>query len=301
MGAGSFLRELISAKNGNPPDGGANGGAGGGTFTEGGGGTDDGNGGARDSGTGGGAEGSGGGGGASVDGGGGVVGGVSSELGARKWVSFLGREGGILGAFFAAADANGSLGGTSAAGNGVDTEGSGGADDGGGGANDGRGGADEGRGGAVLGMGGGTSGDFAIGRFTGTGIDGAGGVEGGLPPASTFFNFGTPPAKISPNCGAPRGIGGAPVDGGLGMDGAPPIVMPVGASVLPSIIGFSLSTVVAFFNRAPLRISPKSASRPAITRAAGLGAEPPPSAGGGGGGGGGGGPAIMINRCENRW
>ena len=101
---------------------------------------------------------------------------------------------------------------------------------------------------------------------------------------------------MSPNCGAPSGgTGGA--DSAPGTLGAPPIGAlgaPPPTEVLPSIIGFSLSTVTAFFNRVPLRISPKRASRPTIGGLGMLAAlVPPPSAGGGGGGGGGGGIAMV--------
>lgn len=129
----------------------------------------------------------------------------------------------------------------------------------------------------------------------GTGILGA---DGGTIPdllscLFTDFNFGIPPAKMSPNWGIPlRGGAGAPCDpdedeGGAGV--------PTDPEDLESKMGFDLSTVVAFFNLAPFLISPSKASLPAGITGGGPGGkfDDPPSAGGGGGGGGGG-PAILY-------
>lgn len=60
-----------------------------------------------------------------------------------------------------------------------------------------------------------------------------------------------------------------------------------------SIIGFDLSTVVAFFNLAPFLISPNNASLPGGIEGGGPGGKLP-KLGGGGGGGGGGGAAILY-------
>lgn len=137
------------------------------------------------------------------------------------------------------------------------------------------------------------------------GIDGTAVVEnegtcvagiGGAPDCKllpdTCFNFGIPPAKISPNWG-PDGIGGAlerpAVDKELwGMAGlaALPLLL------LPPIIGALLSLVTAFFNLEPFLISLKRASRPPITGLGGC--EGAPVIMGGGGGGGAGGPAIFC-------
>ncbi|QHS75044.1 Vrp1 [Saccharomyces paradoxus] len=113
----------------------------------------------------------------------------------------------------------------------------------------------------------------------------------------TCFNFGIPPAKISPNCGAPiPGTGGADIEG--------PLLLMVlelpeaDETAPPPTIGALLSFVSAFFNFIPFLMSPKRASRPCITDFAGLGALPPPNAGGGGGGGGAGAPAISIIGCK---
>ena len=113
----------------------------------------------------------------------------------------------------------------------------------------------------------------------------------------TCFNFGTPPAKISPSCGPPiPGIGGADIEG--------PLLLTVpelpGADEMtpPPTIGALLSLVSAFFSFIPFLMSPKRASRPCITDVAGLGALPPPNAGGGGGGGGAGAPAISKTFCK---
>lgn len=124
------------------------------------------------------------------------------------------------------------------------------------------------------------------------------GADGGTIPdllscLFTDFNFGIPPAKMSPNWGTPLGGGtGAPcdpdeADGGAGV--------PIDPEDLESKIGFDLSTVVAFFNLAPFLISPSKASLPAGITDGGPGGkfDDPPSAGGGGGGGGGG-PAILY-------
>lgn len=94
------------------------------------------------------------------------------------------------------------------------------------------------------------------------------------------------------------------MDGG-GADTAFPCTSSDGALVVmdsfPSIIGFDLSTVTAFFNFAPFLISPSKASLPGcIAAAAGGGAEAGVlkfGAPGGGGGGGGGGPAMFTNCC----
>ena len=111
--------------------------------------------------------------------------------------------------------------------------------------------------------------------------------------------MGIPPANISPNCGGPPiveagaepGMGGADIFGAEGgaeeADTTP-----------PPTSGALLSFVSAFFNRIPFLISPKRASRPCITDAAGLaaGAAAAKTPGGGGGGGGAGGPAILVLR-----
>lgn len=61
-------------------------------------------------------------------------------------------------------------------------------------------------------------------------------------------------------------------------------------TLLESIIGFDLSTVTAFFNLVPLRISPSKASTPI----GGAGGGPLPNEGAGGGGGGGGGADMCL-------
>lgn len=143
------------------------------------------------------------------------------------------------------------------------------------------------------------------------GMEGAlGGAFEDLPlEEETCFNFGTPPAKMSPNCGAEEakeeeelplpvlllelllfGNAGAPPKGGI------PIGMEAEAELdeFPTS-GADLSFVTAFFNAFPFLMSPKRAflSGVVVGRA---GAEPPIGGGipGGGGGGGGGGPAIVC-------
>ncbi len=108
------------------------------------------------------------------------------------------------------------------------------------------------------------------------------------------FNFGIPPAKISPNCGAPiPGIGGADIEGPLLL--TVPELPEADETTPPPTIGALLSLVSAFFSFIPFLMSPNRASRPCITDFAGLGALPP-NAGGGGGGGGAGAPAISTIR-----
>lgn len=105
------------------------------------------------------------------------------------------------------------------------------------------------------------------------------------------FNFGIPPAKISPNCGAPiPGIGGADIEGPLLL--TVPELPEADETTPPPTIGALLSLVSAFFSFIPFLMSPNRASRPCITDFAGLGALPP-NAGGGGGGGGAGAPAFQ--------
>lgn len=105
------------------------------------------------------------------------------------------------------------------------------------------------------------------------------------------FSLDIPPAKISPNCGAPVGIGGADkLPGG----GAPPLpLVPEDPTDPPPTTGELLSLVSACFNLAPFLISANIASRPCMAEGAGLGADPPLIGGGGGGGGGAGGPGIF--------
>jgi hypothetical protein len=125
------------------------------------------------------------------------------------------------------------------------------------------------------------------------GIEGAdGGITPDLLSLPTCFNFGIPPAKISPNWGTPEGREGTVEDDDGGPDDAPeePAGFPTETDILLSNTGFDLSTVTVFFNLVPFLISPSKASRPAMKEGGG-GAGPLPSAGGGGGGGGGG-PAI---------
>lgn len=213
------------------------------------------------------------------------------------------------------------------------------------------GGADPGIGGAVLGIGGVTVGiggaapgiggaapgiegaepgiegapfdnEFLVGLFFGIegiegieGTDGAEGTEGPLlllfPPLC--FNFGIPPANISPSCEAIP-IGGAGADGGLswlllllfvdglvvGMEGADDGDDLLLSTTPPPTWGALLSFVSAFFNLAPFLISPSKAFLSGVIfggcplpKFGGGGGGPPPIAGGGGGGGGGG-PAILI-------
>ena len=146
------------------------------------------------------------------------------------------------------------------------------------------------------GIGGASCGLLACGLDEGTGIVGA---DGGTIPdllscLFTDFNFGIPPAKMSPNWGTPLGGGGAgaPCDPDEDDEGAG---IPMDPDDLESKMGFDLSTVVAFFNLAPFLISPSKASLPAGITEGGPGGkfDDPPSAGGGGGGGGGG-PAILY-------
>lgn len=63
--------------------------------------------------------------------------------------------------------------------------------------------------------------------------------------------------------------------------------------LLPSMNGLDLSTVTAFFNLVPFRISPNNAS----TAIGGADGGPLPNEGAGGGGGGGGG-ADMVWRLQ---
>lgn len=129
------------------------------------------------------------------------------------------------------------------------------------------------------------------------GIDGAEGGGGALLESflSMWCSLGIPPARISPSCGAPIGIIGAP-DGTAGAEGAGPeedaAPLPPLPTTPPPTFGALLSLVSAFFNLIPFLMSPRRASLPCITEAAGLAAGAPPGgppAGGGGGGGGGGG------------
>lgn len=171
-----------------------------------------------------------------------------------------------------------------------------------GGAPKGTGGAAEGRGGAADGNGGACEnwGDFgnelesALGTeeelvdlwgrcvgAEGTEIIGICGALGGTTPLrlSLDLSFGIPPANISPNWGAPVGIGGAEKDGAD--------ALPLWDTVLPSIAGPDLSTVIAFLRFMPFLISPSKASLPGGILAEGGGERArPPAIGGGGGGGG---------------
>lgn len=293
----SSLFLLISAKNGKPPIGGAGGAELPFDFcdvNEGGGGGADGTfvGFDVNDGGGGAIEGTGGGGGASNEGGGGVREGdvYSSELTELtevdfKWPDFFGLVGGSFGANLFGLE--------------VGAAGGGGAEPGKGGGALGRGGAEE----LVVllsilgflecGLNFGIEG-VSGGCVTNVGICGA---EGGTIPAllslPTCFNLGTPPANISPNCGAEGGMGEEPselegtleLEGPMELEGA---VVPT--DIFPSITGLDLSTVTAFLSLAPFLISPNKASLPIM---GGGGALPPPIAGGGGGGGGGG-PAIVL-------
>ncbi|KAG7886784.1 hypothetical protein KL938_000437 [Ogataea parapolymorpha] len=169
----------------------------------------------------------------------------------------------------------------------------------------GGGAADEGTGGGALGTGGaedvgaagtegavpGTGGalqllDSRFGRAEGTaGIVGAADAFAVSP---LCLSFGSPPAKISPNCGTPAGTAGA--EGTAGALG----VLIAGEDELdstrPPTMGFERSLVTAFFRVLPLRMSPSSASLSGVTLGSLAGAcEGGPPIGGAGGGGGGGG------------
>lgn len=133
----------------------------------------------------------------------------------------------------------------------------------------------------------------------GAGIPGMRGADGGtIPPRLSApprdLSLGMPPAKMSPSDGGP-GAGAPPARGAESADGGGARA-PVEPEAFESNSGFDLSTVTAFLSLAPLRMSPKRASRPMAVGGGG-----PPSAaapGGGGGGGGGGGMSIRLESAH---
>ncbi|KAG7868119.1 hypothetical protein KL918_001777 [Ogataea parapolymorpha] len=205
-----------------------------------------------------------GGGGADVDGKGGV--GTDEE----------GRGGG------AGADEEGMGGGGGAAdeGTGGGAPGTGGAEDVGAAGAAGTEGAVPGTGGALQLL------ESRFGRAEGTA--GIAGAADAFAVSPLCLSFGSPPAKISPNCGTPAGTAGA--EGTAGALG----VLIAGEDELdstrPPTMGFERSLVTAFFRVLPLRMSPSSASLSGVTLGSLAGAcEGGPPIGGAGGGGGGGG------------
>ncbi|KAH3661306.1 hypothetical protein OGAPHI_006713 [Ogataea philodendri] len=125
-----------------------------------------------------------------------------------------------------------------------------------------------------------------------------GGLETGSP---LCLSFGIPPAKMSPNWGAPDGMAGA--DGAEGIAGA--LAMPIDGAwddppdEDPATSGLDLSLVTAFFRAFPLRMSPRSAPLSGVTLIALIGVlEGGPPIGGAGGGGGGGGADMVITKTS---
>ena len=119
---------------------------------------------------------------------------------------------------------------------------------------------------------------------------------------STDRSLGMPPAKMSPNCGGPGGMGASASSGASSVRG--PADGAAATLVFPSMSGLDLSTVTVFLSFMPFWISPRRASRPAgMPRGAELATERLGGAklGGGGGGGAGMGKEEVVGGGEKVW